>query len=433
MAVRLAADAGSGHPATGRLEDNDSESKGMGLSEEQKQQIRDEERRRLEEEEYRAQVRQQLVGGTGAAATAPAKFAVAKVVLLLTGVALTVLAALFAIPKLHERWTGAHLKDTRTSQASTPSPAPEVKLSTAQIAERATASVVTIENSDEDGQRQDQGSGYVASADGTVVTNYHVVRAARSLQVHFPSGGPSFNVDSLLAYDIDNDIAAFQIPGLSVPPLETEVAEQPKVGDRVVAIGAPLGLESTVSEGIISALREVGTAQIIQTTVPVSPGSSGGPLLDEYGKVIGLTTAQMTNAQNLNFGIPARYITGLLAAEHSISLAEMSFETEVVERPAASTVSVPAGKATALTITVGYPQGAVLEDKFSVIGGSGNDVAVLLVAPNGAVVFNSGRVNSSGQFKLRLTRAVYQLVFDNSFSVVSTKSVSQDLKLIHYR
>ncbi len=394
----------------------------MGLSEEQKQRIREEEQRRLEEERYRAEVRRELRNGT----PAPPKRTAVRVVLILAALGLGALAAFYT---LRLRSPNA----TRPQQASKPIPTPAVKLTTAQIAERATPSVVTIENSNEEGNPQGQGSGYVTDAGGTVITNYHVIRAASAIQVHFPSGGPSFNVESLLGYDIDNDIAAFQVPGLSIPPLETEAAEQPKVGDRVVAIGAPLGLESTVSEGIISALRDAGPAQIIQTTAPISPGSSGGPLLNEYGRIIGVATAQMTAGQNLNFSIPVRFVTQLLAAKRSVPLAQMLSETEVIEHPLDSTVSVPARKAVTLTIPIGHPQGAILENNFSVSGGTGNDIAVTLLAPNGLVIFDTGKVQSTGQFKLRLSAGIYRLVFDNTFSMLSPKSVSQDLKLIHYR
>src|ERR1039458_3483531 len=106
--------------------------------------------------------------------------------------------------------------------------------------------------------------------------------------------------------------------GMEFPALQTETLDDPKVGDRVVAIGAPLGLESTVSEGIVSAIRNAGTMHIIQTTASISPGSSGGPLLNEYGKVIGLTTSTVLNGQSLNFVVSARHISELLSRDDEI-------------------------------------------------------------------------------------------------------------------
>jgi S1-C subfamily serine protease len=170
----------------------------------------------------------------------------------------------------------------------------------------------------------------VFSSDGIVITNYHVIRGAGSLNVRVPSR-ESFRVDFVLAYDIQHDVAALQVGGASAPALQTEDVELVKVGDRVVAIGAPLGLESTVSEGIISALRDAGGTHIIQTTTSISPGSSGGPLLNEYGKVIGLTTSQMRDGQNLNFVISARHVTEVLNRKRQMSLSQMLSETQVTD------------------------------------------------------------------------------------------------------
>ena len=172
-----------------------------------------------------------------------------------------------------------------------------------------------MENFNEDGEKTGQGSGYVFSGDGVVITNYHVVRGAKSLKVHVHSKD-SLPVDTVLGYSIDADVAAIQVPA-SLPALEAETAEPVKVGDRVVAIGAPLGLENTVSEGIVSALRNLGGTNIIQTTASISPGSSGGPLFDEYGKVIGLTTATIRDGQNLNLVIGVQAVVGFIEPQAS--------------------------------------------------------------------------------------------------------------------
>ena len=150
---------------------------------------------------------------------------------------------------------------------------------------------------------------------------------AGALNVRLHSGA-SYRVESIVGYDISHDVAILQASDASVPALPTQDADLVKVGDKVVAIGAPLGLESTVSEGIISALREVGGTHIIQTTTSISPGSSGGPLLNKYGKVIGLTTSQIRDGQNLNFVTSARHITELLERKHPITLSEMLAETQ---------------------------------------------------------------------------------------------------------
>jgi S1-C subfamily serine protease len=173
------------------------------------------------------------------------------------------------------------------------------------------------------------------------MTNYHVIRGARTLTVHVP-GKETFSVDSVLGYNIENDVAALQLSaGNSPPALYTEEADVAKVGDRVVAIGAPLGLESTVSEGIVSALRNTNGTHIIQTTAPISPGSSGGPLLNEFGRVIGLTTATIRNGENLNFVVSSVHIVKLLNRKRPLSILELLAETQVGESLPANTLSVP--------------------------------------------------------------------------------------------
>ena len=313
-----------------------------------------------------------------------------------------------------------------------PSPIQPFKLTTAEIAARATPSVVIVENFNEDGEKAGQGSGYVFSGDGVIITNYHVIRGAKSLTVRVPGQEP-YRVDSVLGYEIDHDVAALQLTGSSLPALLTETMEEPKVGDRVVAIGAPLGLESTVSEGIVSALRSVGTMHIIQTTASISPGSSGGPLLNEYGRGIGLTTATVQDGQSLNFVVSAKHVSELLSRKRPMSLDEMLSQTQVSEPLAASTIMVPARNATRLSFSVNGQQGAVLEGSYTITGGMGKDVGVALVGQGGSVIVNSGRVSGFGQLKQRLPRGSYAIIFDNRSSLLSSKSVSADLKLTFYK
>ena len=409
----------------------------MELSDEQKQRILEEERQRMAEEEYRTQVRRDLQGRTVGARPVPSKSSALKYVLIALGiVALLCVGILIGVRRQSsDQAASGRSKATSGAQeraAEKPSPIAPAKLTTAQIADRATPSVVVVENFNEDGEKAGQGSGYVFSGDGIVITNYHVIRGAKSLAVRIPGQEP-YRVDSVLAYEIDHDVAALQLTGSSLPALVTETVEEPKVGDRVVAIGAPLGLESTVSEGIVSALRNAGTMHIIQTTASISPGSSGGPLLNEYGKVIGLTTSTVRDGQSLNFVVSAKHVSGLLGRRQPMSLDEMLSQTQVSEPLAESTIMVPARNATQLSFTVNGQQGAVLEGTYTITGGSGRDVGVALAGPNGSVIVNSGRVAGFGQFKQRLPRGKYTILFDNRFSTLSSKSVSPDLKLTYYK
>lgn len=412
----------------------------MELSDEQKQRILEEEQQRLAEEQYRTQVRLELQSRTVIASPVPTKSSTLKYVLIALGIVAVVCVGILVGVRRHHSdeadsspsKAASGAQERAAEKSEKPSPIAPAKLTTAQIADRATPSVVIVENFNEDGEKSGQGSGYVFSSDGIIITNYHVIRGAKSLTVKIPGQEP-YRVDSVLGYEIDHDVAALQLTGSSLPALLTETVEEPKVGDRVVAIGAPLGLESTVSEGIVSALRNAGTMHIIQTTASISPGSSGGPLLNEYGKVIGLTTSTVLNGQSLNFVVSAKHVSELLGRKQPMSLDEMLSQTQVSEPLAESTIMVPARNATQLSFTVNGQQGAVLEGTYTITGGSGRDVGVALAGPNGSVIVNSGRVAGFGQFKQRLPRGKYTILFDNRFSTLSSKSVSPDLKLLYYK
>jgi hypothetical protein len=411
----------------------------MELSDEQKQRIFEEERQRIAEEQYRAQVRRVMESRT-AGSPVPAKSSTLKYVLIGVGIVALLCAGILigvrrqssdqATSGPSNAASGAQERAAEKSEK--PSPIAPAKLTTAQIADRATPSVVVVENFNKDGEKAGQGSGYVFSGDGIIITNYHVVRGAKSLTVRIPGQEP-YRVDSVLGYEIDHDVAALQLTGSSLPALLTETVEEPKVGDRVVAIGAPLGLESTVSEGIVSALRNAGTMHIIQTTASISPGSSGGPLLNEYGKVIGLTTSTVRDGQSLNFVVSAKHVSELLSRRQPMSLDEMLSQTQVSEPLAESTIMVPARNAIQLPFVVNGQQGATLEGTYSITGGTGSDVGVALIGPNNTVIVNSGRVTGSGQFRLRLPRGRYALLFDNRFSTFTAKSVTPDLTVTYYK
>jgi S1-C subfamily serine protease len=427
------------------------------LSEDHKQRIIEEESQRLAEEKFREKVRRDLLkmsstpplGNREAEVPVSPQFAASEpprqsrgtaVAVGLAGIVLVAAALLFGRGLLSspaeaksEVTPALKSKSSVTVGAVAPAPEAPVKLTTSQIAESATPSVVVIESIDENGSKSGHGSGYVFASDGTVVTNYHVVRGATRLNVRLTSGA-TLPAESVLAYDVDHDIAVLKTSGASsLSPLATQDTGQPKVGDKVVAIGAPLGLESTVSEGIVSAMREVGNTHIIQTTTSISPGSSGGPLLNEFGKVIGLTTAYLRDGQNLNFVMSARHITALMERKRPMALAEMLSETKATTPMAPNTFMVPARGTYKINITVPMQQGALFEGSYDVSGGRGNDVDVQLRAADNQVVLDSGRVSGSGQIRIRLPRGSYVLYFDNHFSTFSSKSVSPDLKLTYYR
>ena len=149
------------------------------------------------------------------------------------------------------------------------------------------------------------GSGVVI-ARTTVITNCHV--ALKGVTVEVRAGKDNFPANVSVA-DETYDLCQLSVGGgFSAPAVEIGAMQYVRTGQKVFAVGAPQGLELTISEGIVSSLRENRLGTIIQTTAPISPGSSGGGLFNVSGQLIGITTFQVRSGQNLNFAVPADWI-----------------------------------------------------------------------------------------------------------------------------
>jgi S1-C subfamily serine protease len=185
--------------------------------------------------------------------------------------------------------------------------------SVTDVVKRSSDAVVLIVISNSAGQETALGSGFLISADGEIVTNYHVIKDAHSAIVKL-SNGAFFPVSGVLASDANKDLAIIKVNGKNLPFLTLGDIDNLHVGDHVVAIGSPLGLEGTVSDGIVSALRDVANMKWVQTTAPVSHGNSGGPLLDMNNHVVGVITwgVNLELGQNLNFAAPCSEVRTLL-------------------------------------------------------------------------------------------------------------------------
>jgi Trypsin-like peptidase domain len=165
-----------------------------------------------------------------------------------------------------------------------------------------------------DGKTINQGSGFFLNPTGRLVTNYHVIEDASSAIVKTSDGG-FYEVNGTLAVDEEHDLAILKVAGSNFEYVSLGDSDAVSIGDKVYAVGSPLGLETTVSDGIVSSIRELNEVRLIQTTAPISHGSSGGPLLNLRGQVIGVTTLQMEGGQNLNFAVPSKFIRPLLLSE----------------------------------------------------------------------------------------------------------------------
>jgi S1-C subfamily serine protease len=182
--------------------------------------------------------------------------------------------------------------------------------STADIAAGSIPATVTIVTIGADGDTIAQGSGFLIRQDGVIVTNFHVMRGASTASVTLATR-ERFDRVRVLDADSALDLAILKIPGAGLPALIPRTTI-PRVGERVVAIGTPLGLTNSVSEGIVSASRVVRGRELVQITAPISHGSSGGAVLDADGRVFAVSTLQIVGGQSLNFAVPVRYALGLL-------------------------------------------------------------------------------------------------------------------------
>ena len=183
-------------------------------------------------------------------------------------------------------------------------PQTALALTAGQVYEQVKDSVVVVKAYDRQGTPVGLGSGVMLPS-GDIITNYHVVEAGMRYTV---GRGKHTVPASPKAGDADKDLCLLTAPGLVAEPVRLGKTARLKVGDPVYAVGAPQGLELSLSEGIISQLRGGGPYPIIQTTVAISPGSSGGGLFNAKGELVGITTFRMKGEQSLNFALPVEWI-----------------------------------------------------------------------------------------------------------------------------
>lgn len=200
---------------------------------------------------------------------------------------------------------------------------------TAEIAEEGKKATVFIVTRSKIGLEVASGSGFIVSEDGKIVTNFHVIENAYYASIKLANGDVYDEVD-VVNHDERRDIAILKIKGLKFNAVTLGNSETIKVGEKVVAIGNPEGLENTVSEGILSSTRNLEGVNMLQITAPISHGSSGGPLFDSKGNVIGITSATFTEGQNLNFAIPIDYVKPLIVETNTTELAK--FQDEFVKK-----------------------------------------------------------------------------------------------------
>jgi tetratricopeptide (TPR) repeat protein len=164
-------------------------------------------------------------------------------------------------------------------------------------------SVVVVFAVNKKGGEISQGSGFITKSDGVVVTNLHVINKATQIKVKV--GDKMFPVENIIYADKKNDLVALKIKAKDLPSVSINYVQNVTVGEKIYVISSPRGLENTISEGLVSGMRgERLGLKLLQITAPISPGSSGSPVFNEKGEVIGVATFILEDSQNLNFAIP---------------------------------------------------------------------------------------------------------------------------------
>ena len=181
------------------------------------------------------------------------------------------------------------------------------------LAKKARPAVMLLVVSDANGKEIATGTGFLVSSDGKLITNFHVIEGAASAVAKSENGG-LFPVEGVLASDPKNDLVLLKLKAKDLPFLTLGNSDKIEIGTRIAIIGSPLGLEGTLSEGIVSAVRELmGDIKLLQVTAAISPGSSGSPVMNANGDVVGIASSLLRGGQALNFAVPVECGVRLIA------------------------------------------------------------------------------------------------------------------------
>ena len=185
-----------------------------------------------------------------------------------------------------------------------------------QLAQKALAATVFLEMV-QDGRPLGFGSGFFVQRD-QIATNFHVIAGTYSGTAKLVGKSATYVVEGITASDVENDLAVLKVSDSNVQPLPIGDSDAVQLGATVYVSGHPKESEGTFSDGTISGPREVGSQTLLQMTAPISPGGSGGPVLNEKGEVIGLSFLTLEDGQSLNYVIPSNYLKALISKSDAV-------------------------------------------------------------------------------------------------------------------
>ena len=199
-----------------------------------------------------------------------------------------------------------------------------------ELAQKALAATVSLEMQDENGDTLKRGSGFFVRR-GLIATNFHVIDGAAKGYARLVNTATTYPIEGFTAANEANDLALLKVSAHGINPLNLGNSDAVQIGETVYVAGNPLGLEGTFSDGIISGRRDsAGKKERLQMTAPISPGSSGGPVLNRKGEVIGVSTSRYNPifGVNLAFAVPSNALTALLRRPQKIK--PLSSQTQSV-------------------------------------------------------------------------------------------------------
>lgn len=208
--------------------------------------------------------------------------------------------------------------------------APVRTLTAKEIAERSLPSVVVIVMKNTRNGSVQSGSGFFVTKD-TIATNFHVIEDADQGYVRIVGQDEQYQIIGTVGVDQLNDLALIRIQNPVGKPLNLAVSALASIGDDVFAVGNPQGLEGTFSQGIVSGIRRSNDIDLLQITAAISPGSSGGPVLNRRAEVLGVAVGHLRNGQSLNFAIPITHLNNLIGRAEPLTRFESSPRTAAVE------------------------------------------------------------------------------------------------------
>jgi S1-C subfamily serine protease len=219
-------------------------------------------------------------------------------------------------------------------------------MSAKDIVKQSSPAIVRIESGEVEGpdhklHARGIGTGFIVDKSGMIATNLHVICCGQSAIRVVMNDESKPRVLAVVGLDPSHDLALLRIEAKKpLPTLKLGDSTTMSAGDQVFAIGNPLGFNDTVSGGLLSNVIERENLRILQISAPISPGSSGGPLFNQFGEVIGVTTMLAPNAleaQNINFAVPVEYLRPLIAQPIAMTLDEFAKATRGEERSKAHT------------------------------------------------------------------------------------------------